>query len=230
MKKLLLASTSTLFGETYLNYLLDDLALFFKDIDTITFIPYARPSGIAHDDYTAIVRSAFAKINKEVIGLHSYENAKIGLEKAEALFVGGGNSFVLVNQLYTLGLMEPLKKKVIDGIPYLGTSAGSNIAGPSIKTSNDMPIVHPPSFDTLGLVDFNINPHYLDPDPKSTHNGETRETRIGEFHFYNDIPVVGLREGNFVLVEGDRTTLKGIGTARIFEPGKTPYETDKLNF
>ncbi|WP_394751133.1 dipeptidase PepE [Spongiimicrobium salis] len=229
MKKLLLASTSTLFGESYLKYLLEDLAVFFKDINTITFIPYARPSGISHDDYTALVALALSKINKKVIGLHSYEDGLEGIAKAEAIFAGGGNSFVLVDQLHRLNLMEALKKKILEGMPYLGTSAGSNIAGPSIKTSNDMPIVYPPSFDSLGLVNFNINPHYMDPDPKSTHNGETRETRIAEFHCYNTIPVIGLREGDFILVNDQQCILKGPHTARVFEAGKAAYETSKLD-
>ena len=230
MKKLLLASTSTLFGETYLSYLTKDLELFFKNVDTITFVPFARPGGITHDAYTAVVIKAFAKLNKKVVGLHTYEDPKVGLEKAEAIFTGGGNTFLLVKQLHEQGLMEVIKEKAENGIPYMGSSAGSNIAGPTMQTTNDMPIVYPPSFETLGLVNFNLNPHYLDPNPTGRHNGETRETRIKEFHQFNNTTVVGLREGNFIWVENGKTQLKGKGTARIFEAGKTPYESEKIPF
>ena len=126
--------------------------------------------------------------------------------------------------------LEYLMEELESGTPYLGTSAGSNIAGPSMKTTNDMPIVHPSSFDTLGVVNFNLNPHYLDPDPNSQHKGETRETRIREFHIFNTTPVIGLREGNYILVSGDHKILKGEGTARIFEAGKKPYESKNIPF
>lgn len=230
MKKLLLASTSTLFGQSYLEYLLTELAVFFSHTDTITFIPYARPGGISHDAYTELVATAFSKIDKNVVGLHSFEDPRKGITQANALYSGGGNTFLLVQQLHQKDLMLPLKQKIDSGIPYFGTSAGSNIAGPSMKTTNDMPIVYPPSFETLGVVNFNLNPHYLDPDPKSTHNGETRETRIGEFHNFDPTPVIGLREGNYILIHGKKTNLKGPGTARIFEAGKTPYESAHIPF
>ncbi|WP_165747791.1 dipeptidase PepE [Cellulophaga sp. Z1A5H] len=230
MKKLLLASTSTLHGEAYLAYLLETLEVFFKDVKTITFIPYARPGGISHDAYTALVAKAFAKISKEVIGLHTFEDARTGIQNAEAFFTGGGNTFLLVKQLHELAAMIPLKDKVTKGTPYFGTSAGSNIAGINMQTTNDMPIVYPPSFNTLGLVNFNINAHYLDPDPKSKHNGETRETRIKEFHCFNTTPVVGLREGSFIHIENDISTLKGAFEARIFEQNKVPYEGINLQF
>lgn len=230
MKKILLASTSTLFGQSYLEYLLPELDAFFAHIQAITFIPYARPGGISHDAYTELVATAFSKIDKKVVGLHSFDDPRDGLAQAEALFTGGGNTFLLVQQLQQLGLMQPLKEKILVGTPYLGTSAGSNIAGPSMKTTNDMPIVHPPSFDTLGVVGFNLNPHYLDPDPESKHKGETRETRIREFHQVDPTPVVGLREGNYIHLVGERTILKGPGTARIFEAGKTPYESLHIPF
>lgn len=230
MKKLLLASTSTLFGETYLAYLLKDLEVFFKNTDTITFIPYARPSGITHNAYTSIVENAFSKINKKVIGLHTFSNPIVGIAESNAIFTGGGNTFMLVYQLYKQNLMQILKEKIEDGTPYFGTSAGSNIAGISMQTTNDMPIIYPKSFNTLGLVDFNINAHYLDPNPESTHNGETRETRIKEFHCFNNTPVIGLREGNYIHIKKEKTTLKGSGTARIFLPNKAPYESDSLLF
>ena len=205
--------------------------MFFSNVKTITFIPYARPGGISHDTYTGMATDAFAKIDKNVVGLHTFEDVLEGLQQAQAIFTGGGNTFLLVHQLYHLGLMQPLKGKIESGTPYLGTSAGSNIAGPTMQTTNDMPIIYPPSFNTLGVVNFNINPHYLDPDPKSNHNGETRETRIKEFHHFNSTPVIGLREGNYILVKGNKTLLKGNkGTARVFEAGKLPYETQTLTF
>lgn len=228
MKKLLLASTSTLFGEPYLAYLLPELAVFFKDVKTITFLPYARPSGISYEAYTKIVAHAFNSIGKEVVGLHTFKNPLDGLNAASGIFTGGGNTFVLVQQLYQLNLISTLREKIEGGIPYLGTSAGSNIAGVNIKTTNDMPIVYPPSFDTLGLVHFNINAHYLDPDPLSKHNGETRETRIKEFHCFNNTPVVGLREGSYLYIQGSYINLKGPFNARIFLPNKNPYEGKNL--
>lgn len=230
MKKILLASTSTLFGQSYLEYLLEELQHFFAGVSTITFIPYARPGGISHDDYTQLAATAFAKINIAVKGLHSFKDPMDGIAQSEAIFTGGGNTFLLVQQLHQLGLMQLLKQKIEGGTPYFGTSAGSNIAGPSMKTTNDMPIVYPPSFDTLGVVNFNLNPHYLDADVNSTHKGETRETRIREFHIFNKTPVIGLREGNYIMVQGQQIILKGEGTARIFEAGKTPYESANIPF
>lgn len=224
MKNVIIASTSTLHGSGYLEYILNDLASFFKDVKEIIFIPYARPGGISHDDYTQKANDAFSKINKTVIGLHTFENPIEAIKNAEAIFTGGGNTFVLVNQLYKNNLIDILKEVISNGTPYLGTSAGSNICGLTMKTSNDMPIIYPPSFNTLALVPFNINPHYLDPDLNSTHMGETRETRIGEFHCYNTPPVIGLREGSWLLVQDDSIVLKGSLSARIFEYDKVPYE------
>jgi dipeptidase E len=131
---------------------------------------------------------------------------------------------LLVKQLHELNLMQALKQAIENGTPYLGASAGSNIGGINMKTTNDMPIVYPPDFTTMSLVPFNLNPHYLDPDPDSKHNGETRETRIKEFHTQNSIPVVGLREGNWIKVSGDNITVEGSRETRIFEQGKESYE------
>ncbi|QWX84294.1 dipeptidase PepE [Cellulophaga sp. HaHaR_3_176] len=230
MKNLILASTSTLFGENYLAYLLDELKDFYKNQHTITFIPFARPGGITHDAYTAIVAKAFTTINKSVIGLHNYTSLAKGIEDAEGIFTGGGNTFLLVKQLHEQGLMHLLKDKVEAGTPYLGTSAGSNIAGVNMQNTNDMPIVYPPSFDTLGLVNYNINAHYLDPDPTSKHNGETRATRIKEFHFFNTTPVVGLREGSYIRVQDEKHTLKGPFDARIFKQNEAPFDGKNLHF
>ena len=224
MKKLIIASTSTIHGSGYLDYLLEKLTLFFQSTETILFIPYARPSGLSHNAYTEIVQKAFQKIDKNIVGIHQFENPKKALLEAKGIFVGGGNSFVLLDELYKNDVFDTLKSVIQYGTPYLGTSAGSNICGKTIGTSNDMPIVHPPSFDALSIIPFNINPHYLDPNPKSKHMGETRETRIKEFHFFNSQSVVGLREGSFLEVSGERITLKGPLKARIFEHNKEAYE------
>ena len=226
MKSIIIASTSTVHGSGYLEYLLDELAIHFKSANEILFIPYARPGGISHDDYTKTAAKAFAKIGKTVKGIHEYSNTEDAIENAQGIFVGGGNTFVLVSQLYKNNVLLPIKTAVTNGTPYLGTSAGSNICGLTMNTTNDMPIVYPPSFKTLGLVPFNINPHYLDPIEGSTHMGETRETRIKEFHAYNNQPVIGLREGSWITVTGNKRTLKGTLQARIFEYNKAPYEIE----
>jgi dipeptidase E len=226
MKNIIIASTSTLHGGEYLDYLLPELQSFFSNVKELLFIPYARPSGISHDDYTKKVSEAFAKINIAVKGIHEYENPIEALEKAQGIFTGGGNTFLLVSQLYKNNVIDTLEKVVKNGTPYLGTSAGSNICGLTMSTTNDMPIVYPPSFRTLGFVSFNINPHYLDPIEGSTHMGETRETRINEFHHFNPQPVVGLREGSWLEVKGDCVKLKGTLTARIFKRNETPIEVE----
>ncbi|MGL2993754.1 dipeptidase PepE [Flavobacterium sp. TSSA_36] len=216
MKKVIIASTSTLHGGDYLDYLVPTLQNHFVNCKTIVFIPYARPGGISHDEYTAKVASAFAKINIEIVGVHTFKDLKKGIQEAQGIFTGGGNTFLLVSQLYKFNLMQLLSETVKLGTPYLGTSAGSNICGLSMQTTNDMPIVYPPSFQTLGLIPFNLNPHYLDPTPDSTHMGETRETRIKEFHAFNAIPVLGLREGSWLEVNGEKIVLRGALTARLF--------------
>ncbi|WP_420553736.1 dipeptidase PepE [Tenacibaculum aiptasiae] len=224
MKKLIIASTSTVHGSGYLEYILPTLSNFFKGIETIVFIPYARPGGISYDEYTAIASKAFEKINKKVVGVHQFENPQEGIQKAEAIFTGGGNTFELVNQIYKNNIFSDLKKVVEKGIPYLGTSAGSNICGVTMMNTNDMPIVYPPSFKTLEFIPFNINAHYLDPNPDSTHMGETRETRIREYHIFNETKVLGLREGSWLEVNGESIVLKGNLSARLFQKDKEPIE------
>ena len=229
MKQILIASTSTVHGSGYLEYLLDSLKVHFKNANTVLFIPYARPGGISHQDYTEIVRIAFSKINKAVKGIHEFDNPKDAIKSAEAIFTGGGNTFVLVNQLYKNNLMSELRSTIESGTPYLGTSAGSNICGLTIGTSNDMPIIYPPSFNALALIPFNINPHYLDPEPGSTHMGETRETRIIEFHEFNSQPVIGLREGSYLEIKGSKIVLMGPLKARVFEKNRQPYELETMS-
>lgn len=197
MKNIIIASTSTVHGSEFLDYLLAELKDHFKNVKNILFVPYARPGGITHGEYTNKVKIAFAKIDKSINGIHEFDNPIQAIKNAKGIFIGGGNTFVLVDQLYKHNLILTLQNEIMKGTPYLGTSAGSNICGLTLNTTNDMPIVYPPSFKTLGLVPFNINPHYLDPDSTSKHMGETRETRIQEFHKFNTQPVVGLREGSF---------------------------------
>ena len=223
---IILASTSTLFGGTYLEYLREELIKLYEGIDEIIFVPFARPGGISHDDYTAKASSFFETINIKVKGLHEFEDKIQAINNAKAFFTGGGNTFLLVKTLHEEGLMNVLKQNVESGKPYLGCSAGSNIGGQNMKTTNDMPIVYPPSFDCMGLVPFNINPHYLDPNPELKHNGETRETRIKEFLTQNDLKVVGLREGNWIRRMGDKITVEGTELTRIFEKDKEPYEIE----
>jgi dipeptidase E len=193
----------------------------------LLFIPYARPGGITHDDYTQKVVSTFAKIGIAVNGIHAFENPKTAIQNAQGIFVGGGNTFLLVSQLYQLDVMTTLAEVIKNGTPYLGTSAGSNITGLTMQTTNDMPIVYPPSFQTLGLVPFNLNPHYLDADLQSKHMGETRETRIKEFHVFNSTPVLGLREGSWLEVNGEEIILKGDLSARLFRQREETVELEK---
>lgn len=226
MKNIIIASTSTLHGGDYLDYLLPELEKHFQNCKTLLFIPYARPGGITHEEYTAKVASAFAKINIDAKGIHEFENPTTAIKNAEGIFTGGGNTFLLVTQLYKNQLMDVLAETVKNGTPYLGTSAGSNICGLTMQTTNDMPIIYPPSFQTLGLIPFNLNPHYLDPDNQSTHMGETRETRIKEYHAFNSVPVLGLREGSWLDVKGEKIILKGSLTARLFRQNQMPEEIE----
>ena len=226
MKKLLLASTSTLHGQEYLEYLLPEIKMHFEGCSEIIFIPYARAGGISHDEYTRLARNAFQKIGLSLKGMHEFSDPASAIALADGFFTGGGNTFLLVRELYRNEIIAPLKKAISTGIPDLGTSAGTNIAGLDMKTTNDMPIVYPASFKTLGLIPFNINPHYLDPDSHSTHKGETRETRIKEFHKFNPQPVVGLREGSWLEVKDNDIVLRGAFKARVFKAGKEAIEID----
>ena len=226
MKNCIIASTSTLYGGSYLDYLLPELKLHFENCKLILFIPYAQPGGLSYEEYTDRVSKAFAKLNIEVKGIHEFENPIAAIEEAEGIFTGGGNTFLLVFQLYKNKVMDALANALKNGTPYLGTSAGSNICGLTMQTTNDMPIIYPPSFQTLGIVPFNINPHYLDADLQLKHNGETREMRIKEYHFLNSPPVLGLREGSWLEVKGDKITLKGSLSARLFRQNKNPEELE----
>lgn len=230
LRKMIVASTSTVFGGEYLSYLLEEISELFSKTEEVIFIPYARPGGITHDQYTERASEAFDKIGKKLVGLHTFEDPVKAINTAKGVFTGGGNTFVLVNALYKLELMQPLREAIFQGLPYLGTSAGSNICGVSMQTTNDMPIIYPQSFKTLGAIPFNLNPHYLDPELGSKHMGETRETRINEFHSQNTIPVIGLREGSWLEVNGNQIQLKGEFSARVFEQAKEAYEMETSTF
>jgi len=221
VRRLLLLSNSTQHGRGYLDHAFEELLSVLDGARRVLFVPFAL-----HDraGYTAKFRERMAAAGIEVDELAADATGARRVEAAEAVFVGGGNTFRLLKTLHEAGLVTPLSARARAGMPYLGASAGINIAGPTLRTTNDMPIVEPPSFDALGLVPFQINPHYLDPDPGSTHMGETREQRIVEFLEENDRVVVGLREGGWIRVEGDRGWLGGAKGARIFRRGAEPEE------
>jgi dipeptidase E len=221
--RLLLISSSTLHGSGYLDHCGAAIERFLRPgVSRVLFVPYAL---FDRDGYATRVRERFAAMGFEVESIHDAPGgAPAAVERAEAIFIGGGNTFRLLNALRRNALIEPIARRVRAGIPYIGTSAGSNVACVTIKTTNDMPIVEPPTFDALNLVPFNINPHYLDPVPGSTHMGETREERIAQFHEENLPPVVGLREGAWLLVDDRGVTLEGRTGARLFRRGQEPLE------
>lgn len=226
MRKALLFSTSTVHPGGYMEYAVPEVRRFLGAHRSILFVPYARPSGMSYDRYTEQFRDRLATAGYRVDGIHEADDPAHAVRAAESIFVGGGNTFVLLRAMYETGILEMLRARVAEGLPYIGSSAGSNVAGLSIGTTNDMPIVWPPSFEALGLVPFNINPHYLDPDPDSTHMGETRETRIDEFHAFNPQPVVGLREGSWLLIDGTSVKLQGTNGARVFRRRQQPEEVE----
>ena len=217
--RLLLLSNSTNFGEKYLDHAMADIRDFLGGVKRITFVPFALAD---HAAYTAKARERFAREGIEVTALSADRARTSGLEAAEAVFVGGGNTFRLLRALQATGHVEALRARVEAGMPYLGASAGTNIAAPTIRTTNDMPIVQPASFDALGLVPFQINPHYIDADAASRHMGETREERLREYLEENDRPVVGLREGAWLRREGGSLRLEGRNGARVFRRGADP--------
>jgi dipeptidase E len=224
IEQLLLLSTSTLHGGEYLEYAQAYISELFKDVNEILFIPYARPSLLSHEAYTEKVRAFFATLGIGVKGLHETYKTVEWVQKAEGLFVGGGNTFVLLKRLQEEELLEPLREKIAAGTPYMGSSAGTNLVGVSIGTTNDMPIVWPRNPEALGILPFNFNPHYLDPHPNSTHMGETRETRIKEFHGYQTQPVMGLREGSILSFRNGHLHLHGEASARLFRRDHYPVE------
>jgi len=224
VERLLLLSTSTLHGGAYLEYARNPISELFKEVNEVLFIPFARPSLLSHEAYTEKASTFFSTLGITVRGLHETSKPIEWIQKAEAFFVGGGNTFVLLKHLQDEALLEPLRAKVAAGTPYLGSSAGTNLAGLSIGTTNDMPIVWPRNPEALGILPFNVNPHYQDPDPNSTHMGETREMRIKEFHGYQSQPVLGLREGSLLSFTHGHLHLYGEATARLFRKDHYPIE------
>jgi dipeptidase E len=222
MSRILLISNSTLFGSGYLDHAEAEIRDFLGDLKRVLFVPFALYD---RDAYALTARDRFRKMGYELTSVHNAVDRFQAIAETDAVFVGGGNTFRLLKTLYDQSLLDPIRQRVTEGMPFIGSSAGSNVAGPTIKTTNDMPIVQPPSFDALGLVSFQINPHYLDPDLNSKHMGETREKRLLEFLEENDTPVLGLREGAMVRCENGTTILKGSTGARIFRRGLDPVET-----
>ncbi|MEI6694838.1 MAG: dipeptidase PepE [Bacteroidota bacterium] len=225
MKKMLLISNSTNAGEAYLGWPRQAIQNFLEinHIKKVLFIPYAGV-GVTYDEYTSKVNAVFTELGSSVYGIQNEIDPVKAINDAEAIAVGGGNTFHLVYMLHKLKLMDAIKNKVLMGTPYMGWSAGSNVACPSLKTTNDMPIIEPESFNCTALIPFQINPHYLDANPEG-HGGETREQRIEEFLKVNqDIYVVGLREATYLLVEGNSISLHGIRPMRIFKYGQPTFE------
>jgi dipeptidase E len=225
MNRLLLISNSTSFGHGYLDHCADEItALLDGSRRRVLFVPFASSDWEA---YTYKVRERLGRLGCTVSSVHKPPDVpgrEFLIREADAVFMGGGNTFRLLTALYKFDLLGEIRKAVSAGLSYIGASAGANVACPTIKTTNDMPIVYPPSFDALGLVPFNINPHYIDPAPDSTHMGETRPKRISEFHEVNDVPVLGLKEGGMLIINGVQVTLRGDGGARLFRKGVEPEE------
>ncbi|XP_031631959.1 probable alpha-aspartyl dipeptidase [Contarinia nasturtii] len=219
-RQLMLLSSTMVHGYEIMQQQKPYLIEFFKrnNVSEVIFVPYAKVNG-DYDGYTKMMADAIAtfELQTSVKGLHTFDDPVEAIKAAQCIYIGGGNSFVLLKKLYDLNLVELIHKRVLeDGMAYMGSSAGSNVATRSIQTTNDMPIIYPPSFDALNLVPFNINPHYIDADKNSTHKGETREDRIKEFHIINEAAVLGLPEGTLLAVDDNKATLKGIANARLF--------------
>jgi dipeptidase E len=222
-RRILLISSSNCHPTGYLDHAEPEIRDFFGATRRILFFPWALRD---LDGYAAKVRERLGRMEFEVDSAHEAPDPVRAVDDAEAVFVGGGNTFRLLKRMYELDLLVPLRRRVWEGMPYVGSSAGSNVAGETIRSTNDMPIVEPPSLSALGIVPFCMNPHYLDPDPTSTHKGETREERIAQFHEENDQAVVGLREGAILRIEGTAVSLRGIARARLFRRGAPPAEFD----
>jgi dipeptidase E len=220
-KQLLLVSSSTVYGRGYLDHAESDIRDVLGGVHRILFIPFAL---FDCEAYAAKARERFRRMGYTLESAHSTSDPQRLVEAAEAIFVGGGNTFRLLKALCDYDLLASLRKRVEQGVPFIGSSAGSIVACPTLKTTKDMPVVEPPSFDALGLVSFQISPHYLDPDPNSTHMGETQEERITQYLEENDRPVVGLREGTLLRVHEGSILLRGDSSARMFRRGHRPVE------
>lgn len=224
MKKILLVSNSFSFGKGYLEHCEEEIKTLLKPKAKIVFVPYALKDW---DGYEAVAKKKFIEMGFNLSSIHHSKNKQEIILSSDAIFIGGGNTFRLLNQLYKAELIDTIRNFVTRGGVYIGTSAGSNVACTSINTTNDMPIVEPPSFEALKLVPFNINPHYIDPDPNSKHMGETRDKRIEEFHEESQNVVIGLREGAFLSIIDAKMILKGETGAKIFQQNLSPIEYNK---
>ena len=220
-KNLLLISSSTVYGRAYLDHVESEIRQLLGSVRRVVFIPYALYDC---DAYGTKVKERFRRMGFELEPVHASPAPRHSIEQAGAIFIGGGNTFRLLKALYEHDLLDSIRKRVEAGVPFIGSSAGSIVACPTLKTTKDMPVVEPPSFDALRLVSFQISPHYLDPDPKSTHMGETQEERIMQYLEENDRTVVGLREGTLLRVRDGAVALQGSTTARIFRRGQAPVE------
>jgi dipeptidase E len=219
--RLLLASSSRVHGSGWLDACADEIRDFLRGIPRTLFVPYAIRD---HDAYARKARERLAAIGLELDSLHEANEPREAVDRAQAFLVGGGNTFRLLREMHALGVLDPMRERIEAGVPYVGWSAGSNLACPTIRTTNDMPIVEPPTLAALGVLPFQLNPHYVDADPSSKHMGETREERIAEFHEENAVPVLGLREGALLRREGSSLALKGVAGARLFRRGSPPEE------
>jgi dipeptidase E len=220
-RRLLLISNSTLHGRGYLDHAEKEILDFVGHRTSVLFVPYA-----VHDRraYAMKAQERFREMRLSLASIHDVSNMPRAIDEAEVIFVGGGNTFRLLKGLHDHDLLGSIRRRVAAGVPYIGSSAGSIVACPTLKTTKDMPVVQPPSFEALGLVPFQISAHYLDPDPASTHMGETQEERTMEFLEENEAPVVGLREGSILLVREGAVVLKGPNSARIFRRGENAVE------
>jgi dipeptidase E len=219
--RILLISNSTVYGCGYLDHVENEIKAFLGQAKRVLFFPYALYD---RDSYTVKARARFAAMDYSLESVHHATDPRKAVENTDALFIGGGNTFRLLKTLQDVDLLDAIRRKVKAGTPYIGSSAGSNVAGLTIKTTKDMPIVQPRSFDSLGLVTFQISPHFQDPDPKSRHMGETQEERILQFLEENDTPVVGIREGAWLVCENGAVNLRGEAGARIFRRSEVPVE------
>lgn len=217
----LLLSSSRVHGGGYLDHAESEIKSHLENVQRVLFVPYALQD---RDSYANVARTKFNAIGYQLDSIHQLDDPQHAVSHAQAIFIGGGNTFRLLKTLYELDLLDLIRQRAESGMPYMGASAGSNLAGPTIRTTNDMPIVQPPSFNALGLVPFQINPHYLDAEPNSTHMGETREQRLREYLEENTVPVVAIREAAMLHLINDVVTLKGNAGARIFKRGQEPYE------
>ena len=220
---LLLISNSTNAGEAYLKYPIQEIAKTLEGIDEVVFVPYAAVT-FSYDEYEAKVQDRFNEIGVKVRSIHHAINKRNFIRHAKAIVIGGGNTFALLKKMQEEELLDMIFHRVKAGVPYIGWSAGSNVTCPTICTTNDMPIVQPESFRAIGLVSFQINPHYLDANPEG-HAGETREQRIKEYLEANRSRyVVGLREGCMLRYVDGKLELIGSRPMRIFKKGQPAYE------